>query len=210
MNVRWKATLSCSFPINISPAAANACCFIANSTSWNSTRQVEDFKARLIDRFGKIPPETEELTRIVPLRRLAKRMAIEKVSIKSRPDDLVFCSKLESPYYQSKAFGKVIEYMEKYPRNCNLREQNGKRSMVMKEIHNVSLSRQRIAGNGQFKCIKKENLFYIVPAHHKANYIKQIFISYGAFTMRWASRHVLPNRHSPAQMLIAKKSMISR
>lgn len=39
MNVRWKATLNCSFPMNISPAAANACYFIANSTSWNSTRR---------------------------------------------------------------------------------------------------------------------------------------------------------------------------
>ena len=32
------------------------------------------FKARLEDRFGKVPPEGLELLRIVPLRRLAKRL----------------------------------------------------------------------------------------------------------------------------------------
>jgi transcription-repair coupling factor (superfamily II helicase) len=50
---------------------------------------------------------------------------------------LYFVSNLESPYYQSMAFGKIIDYMSKYPRNCNLREQNGKRSMVIKEIGDV-------------------------------------------------------------------------
>ena len=50
---------------------------------------------------------------------------------------LFFISNQESPYYQSAAFGKIIDYMAKYPRDCNLREQNGKRSMVVKNITNV-------------------------------------------------------------------------
>ena len=35
------------------------------------------------------------------------------------------------------AFGKMIEYMGRHPRICNLREQNGKRSMVVKEVPSV-------------------------------------------------------------------------
>ena len=50
---------------------------------------------------------------------------------------LYFVSNLDSPYYQSQSFGKVIDYMAKYPRNCNLRENNGKRSMIVKEIPDV-------------------------------------------------------------------------
>ena len=98
---------------------------------------MEDFKARLVDRFGKIPLEGEELIRIVPLRRLAKRLGVEKVILKAGKMILFFVSNLESPYYQSAAFGKIIDYMAKYPRDCNLREQNGKRSMVVKNITNV-------------------------------------------------------------------------
>ena len=101
-------------------------------------QDVEAFKARLVDRFGKIPPEGEELIRIVPLRRLAKRLGVEKVMLKAGKMILYFVSNLESPYYQSQAFGKFIDYMAKNPRYCNLREQNGKRSMVVSQITDVA------------------------------------------------------------------------
>ena len=100
-------------------------------------QDVETFKSRLVDRFGKIPPEGEELIRIVPLRRLAKRLGVEKVMLKAGKMILYFVSNLESPYYQS-AFGKFIDYMAKNPRYCNLREQNGKRSMVVAQITDVA------------------------------------------------------------------------
>ena len=38
---------------------------------------------------------------------------------------MFFVSNPDSPFYQSKAFGKVIDYMMKYTRRCDLREQNG-------------------------------------------------------------------------------------
>ena len=100
-------------------------------------KEVMDFKLRLEDRFGKVPPEGQELLRIVPLRRLAKRIGAEKVFLKAGRMTLFFVSDPDSPYYQSTAFGKVIHYMGQHPRFCNLREQNGKRSMVVKNVENV-------------------------------------------------------------------------
>ena len=41
-------------------------------------KDVDAFRSRLEDRFGPIPPETEELLRIVPLRRLAAASAWRK------------------------------------------------------------------------------------------------------------------------------------
>ena len=98
---------------------------------------VINFKTRLEDRFGKVPPEGQELLRIVPLRRLAKRLGAEKIFLKAGRMTLFFISNPDSPYYQSAAFGKVIGYMGRNPRYCNLREQNGKRSMVVKNVENV-------------------------------------------------------------------------
>ena len=95
------------------------------------------FKERLEDRFGKVPLESQELLRIVPLRRLAKRLGAEKIFLKAGRMTLFFVSNPDSPYYQSAAFGKVIAYMGMNPRFCNLREQNGKRSMVVKNVENV-------------------------------------------------------------------------
>lgn len=100
-------------------------------------KDVEAFRNRLIDRFGPVPSETEELLRIVPLRRLAARLGAEKVFLKGGRMSLFFISNPESPYYQSQAFGKVIAYMMKYTRRCDLREQNTRRSMLVKDVKNV-------------------------------------------------------------------------
>ena len=100
-------------------------------------KDVEAFRSRLEDRFGPVPPETEELLRIVPLRRLAARLGAEKIFLKGGRMTLFFVSNPDSPFYQSQAFGKVIDYMMKYTRRCDLREQNGKRSMLIKDVTNV-------------------------------------------------------------------------
>ena len=100
-------------------------------------KDVEAFRSRLEDRFGPVPPETEELLRIVPLRRLAARLGVEKVFLKGGRMTLILVSNPLSPYYQSQAFGKVIAYMMKYPRRCDLREQNARRSMVVKDVTTV-------------------------------------------------------------------------
>ena len=98
---------------------------------------VDAFRARLEDRFGPIPAETQELLRIVPLRRLAARLGVEKVFLKGGRMSLFFVSNPDSPYYQSQAFGKMIAYMMKYTRRCDLREQNNKRSMLIKDVTSV-------------------------------------------------------------------------
>ncbi len=100
--------------------------------------QVAAFKARLIDRFGPIPKETEELLGIVPLRRMAARLGVEKVMLKGGQMALYLVSNAQSPYYQSSTFGKLIAYMMRYTRRCDLREKNGKCSMVVKLVASVS------------------------------------------------------------------------
>lgn len=99
--------------------------------------EVAAFRSRLEDRFGPVPVETEELLRIVPLRRLAARLGVERVFLKGGRMTLFFINNPESPYFQSVAFGKMIDYMMKYTRRCDLRDQNGKRSMVVKDVPNV-------------------------------------------------------------------------
>lgn len=100
-------------------------------------KEVADFRMRLEDRFGVIPRETEELLRIVPLKRLAARLGVEKIFLKGGKMTLFFVNNPDSPFYQSQMFARVISYMMKYTRRCTLREPNGRRSMVIKDIPNV-------------------------------------------------------------------------
>ena len=108
---------------------------LANST--NLDLALAAYRSRLTDRFGKIPAVAEELINVVPLRVACKQLGIEKVMLKQQRMYLYFVSNTESPYYQSEAFGRVLEYAAKNVRNCILREQGGKRSMVVADITSV-------------------------------------------------------------------------
>ena len=96
--------------------------------------EVETFRQKLKDRFGVIPEETEELLQVVPLRRIAKRLGIERIFLKGGQMILFFVNNDESPFYQSSAFGKIISFAVFNPRRCDLREKNGKRSLLIKEV----------------------------------------------------------------------------
>ena len=69
---------------------------------------------------------------------MARRLGIEKVVLKKGMMALYLPTDRESPYYQSRAFGKLLGYVQRYPRVCNLREQNGRRSVVIKNVTNVA------------------------------------------------------------------------
>lgn len=133
-----ESDLELLFPNEYIPSSSERMLLYRELDKLELDRDVEAFKERLVDRFGKIPPEGEELIRIVPLRRLAKRLGVEKAVLKGGKMILYFVSNPDSPYYQSAAFGKIIDYMAKYPRVCNLRELNGRRSMIVKDITDVN------------------------------------------------------------------------
>jgi transcription-repair coupling factor (superfamily II helicase) len=95
------------------------------------------YRSRLKDRFGDIPEVAEELIRVVPLRAYGKQLGIEKIMLKQQKMYLYFVSNADSPYYQSEAFGKVLNYVSRNPRQCNFREVNGKRSIVIASVPSI-------------------------------------------------------------------------
>ena len=98
---------------------------------------LEAYRKRLTDRFGTIPDVAEELIRVVPLRVYGKQLGVEKIMLKQQKMYLYFVSNTDSPYYQSEAFGRVLEYVSRNPRQCNFREANGKRSIVISSVNSV-------------------------------------------------------------------------
>ena len=64
-----ESDLELLFPNEYIPSSSERMLLYRELDKLELDKDVEDFKARLIDRFGAIPPEGEELIRIVPLRR---------------------------------------------------------------------------------------------------------------------------------------------
>ena len=132
-----ESDLEMYFPDQYVPSDSERMLLYRELDNTRNDQELEAYRQRLIDRFGPLPPQAEELLQVVALRRYGKRLGCEKIMLKQGRMFLYFVSNAHSPFYQSEAFGRVIEYATTNVRRCNLREQNGKRSMVVTEVPTV-------------------------------------------------------------------------
>ena len=98
---------------------------------------LQEFRSRLLDRFGKIPPETAELMRVPRLRRLARQLGVEKVALKQGTMYLYFVDESNKAYYQSPMFGRLITYLQQNSQRVKIREKNGRRSFAIASVPTV-------------------------------------------------------------------------
>ena len=99
--------------------------------------EVEKLKSELADRFGRVPKQTSELFEVVKLRRLAKKLAIEKLSLKRGKLPACFISDQQSEFYSSELFGRLLHYVQCYPRLCALQQSDDKLSLTIDQVGNV-------------------------------------------------------------------------
>ena len=107
--------------------------------------QLAAYRTRLIDRFGPVPQMGEELMQVVPLRRYGKALGCEKIVLKQGRMTMFFVSNADSPFYQSEAFDRILQFVSTNPRRCNFREVNGKRSMLISDIPTVEAAVKLLA-----------------------------------------------------------------
>ena len=84
--------------------------------------EIEEFRANLVDRFGKIPTVSEELIKVVSLRMIAKRLGIERVVMKKGVMRLYFVHDDNRAYYNSPAFGRVVAYAQHHFKECQFKD----------------------------------------------------------------------------------------
>ena len=129
--------LTLMFPASYVPQENERISLYRELDNMESQRDVDDFEARLEDRFGSIPDVGKELIRIVPLRRTARRLGIEKIALMKGQMYAYFVGDENKAYYQSRAFGRMLNYLQMNPLRCKLREKNGKRSMLISNVTTV-------------------------------------------------------------------------
>lgn len=132
-----ESDLRMSFPETYVPSSSERMLLYRELDNLEEDQDIEKFRARMLDRFGPIPPEGEELIEVVRLRRIGKKLGAEKVYLKGGNMTLFFVSNPDSAYYKSKAFGQCIQYASIYAHRCRLREIKDKRSLVIEEVKNV-------------------------------------------------------------------------
>ena len=102
------------------------------------------YQKRLIDRFGKLPEEAEQLLNVVRLRWLCCRMGIEKVILKKERMSLYFVSH-NPKYFQSEMFDKILRYVCSRVERCLMVQDKdrqgkptGKRYVVIQQVKTIA------------------------------------------------------------------------
>lgn len=132
-----ESDLEMYFPDTYVPGSSERMLLYRELDNITDDRELDDYRQRLIDRFGPVPHEGEELLQVVPLRRLGKRLGCEKLILKQDSMRMQFVSNTASAYYKSQAFDKVLRYIGNNPRRCNLKEISGKHIMIVSGVKTV-------------------------------------------------------------------------
>ena len=90
--------------------------------------QLLAFRKRLIDRFGVLPEPANELLDVVRLRWICCRLGIEKILLKGERMTMYLVQHKEA-YWQSEAFGNIIQYAVTRPERCALHEEKDKKGV---------------------------------------------------------------------------------
>lgn len=132
-----ESDLEMYFPDNYVPGSNERMLLYRELDNTVDDTALESFRQRMIDRFGPIPHEGEELMRVVTLRRLGRQLGCEKIVLRQGRMMMQFVSNSESAYYKSPIFERVLQYIMSHARRCDLKEYKGRRMMHVSNIPTV-------------------------------------------------------------------------
>lgn len=104
--------------------------------------ELSAFEAKLIDRFGPLPTQVEDLLNLVRIKWIAIKIGLEKIIMKQGRMIGYFISDQQSAFYQSSNFTRVLHFVQSYPQDCKMKEKqtrNGLRLLLtFEDITTVS------------------------------------------------------------------------
>ena len=132
-----ESDLELLFPATYVPDSNERILLYRELDSITEERDITAFKARMKDRFGAIPPEGEELIRMVTLRRKAQCLGVEKIYLKGGRMNLFLVDTRNERYYTSETFGLIMSYIPTSQFKCQVREGEGRCIITVENVKNV-------------------------------------------------------------------------
>ncbi|WP_149274461.1 transcription-repair coupling factor [Pareuzebyella sediminis] len=97
---------------------------------------LQRFEADLVDRFGELPAQAEDLLNSVRIKWIATEIGIEKLVMKKGKLIGYFIADQQSDFYQSQVFTELLQFVQTHPRHCKIKEKqtrNGLRLLLVFE-----------------------------------------------------------------------------
>lgn len=100
--------------------------------------ELQAFHTEMIDRFGPIPNEVEDLFTTVRCRWLAVELGFEKMSLKENILRCYFINKNDSPYFESNTFKNILEFLQKGTNKGKLKQVAKNFLLVVDDVKGMS------------------------------------------------------------------------
>ena len=146
-----ESDLETYFPDTYVPGSSERMLLYRELDHLQSEEEVAEFRKRMIDRFGPVPREADELMCVVGLRRLGKSLGCEKIMLKQGTMQLQFVSNVNSPFYRSEMFSRVLAYATTHIQDCALKEKNNKRFLRIRDMKSVEQAKNLLSFISQIK-----------------------------------------------------------
>ncbi len=126
------------FPSDYISSAAERISLYTELDRMTAETSLMKFTDELIDRFGPIPSQVNDLLNTVRLRWLAKDCGFEKITLRNNIMTATFVSNQASKYYESSVYQQIMQYIISHPKRTSVRENNDKLQLLIKEVSTVT------------------------------------------------------------------------
>ena len=106
--------------------------------SMERDEDVERFRQRLIDRFGALPSEAEDLLKVVTLRRLGKHFGCERFVLKAGHARMFFGPADDNPFYEGRIFGQVVSFATANAYRCHFKLDGKGKSLLIDDVNTIT------------------------------------------------------------------------
>ncbi|REA60408.1 transcription-repair coupling factor [Dyadobacter luteus] len=100
------------------------------------------FEQEILDRFGPVPSEVQDLLKTVRLRWEAESLCFEKLTLKNNTMKGYFVTSQNDEFFQSAKFGRVIDYIKMHPKQMSFKDQKGKLILICENVKNIDQGRK--------------------------------------------------------------------
>jgi transcription-repair coupling factor (superfamily II helicase) len=100
--------------------------------------ELDGFKQRLQDRFGPIPDEVNQLFLGIQIRRIARKIGFEKISVRQNVLRCYTIDNPESDYYETEVFRNLIKYVSGNAARCSIKQMDKNILIIVKGVSNLN------------------------------------------------------------------------
>jgi transcription-repair coupling factor (superfamily II helicase) len=105
--------------------------------SCENETELQLFHTEMVDRFGPIVPQVDDLFTTVRCRWLAVGIGFEKMTLKDNTLRCYFINRPDSPYFESELFKNVLDYLQKGTNKARLKQAGKMFLLVVEDVKDM-------------------------------------------------------------------------